>query len=453
MKFLAWETGYVNYIDRFLYSIPFTVGVLFGAIMLSTGFKRRKLFFLRFLLCLILCYAAEYFLWPLAKTYISNTYFFSIYLAYFIFFGLVFGALLFCYDIRPFLSLFYTVNGISAYCIVKFTFYCTGAVILAYGLPVKPYTPLYLLIDVAEFAVIYILLWFMFVKKTFYKDMSDLDKKQVIIPAVIVIISITFGDAHITALITNNDMGLDAAITYKVLLILCNVLTLCLSFNIFLVGKKKREAEIIEEINRQKIKQFEISSEMIKTVNIKFHDLKKQITFLRKVSDGGVINALLDKLENEISEFHGVIKSGSDVLDIILSEKMTYCLSNGIKLSVSASGADLSFMDTMNIVSLFENILDNAIEASLKIADEAMRVISFDLKNELGLINVRCDNFFEGKLIKRGETFVTTKDDVLNHGYGLKSINAIVVQYGGVIKIEILDNLFSLSVAIPVYGK
>lgn len=63
---------------------------------------------------------------------------------------------------------------------------------------------------------------------------------------------------------------------------------------------------------------------------------------------------------------------------------------------------------------------------------------------------IRVVNPYAGELKMLDGLPVTTKEDVLNHGFGMRSIKLIADQYGGYISVATEHNVFKLTVIIPV---
>ena len=86
----------------------------------------------------------------------------------------------------------------------------------------------------------------------------------------------------------------------------------------------------------------------------------------------------------------------------------------------------LSFVDVMDICSIFVNALDNAVESVLKIPDKDKRLIHVTVSRQKEFLLIRFENYFEQDLqIDRGN-LVSTKSDKDFHGYGIKSIRYTV---------------------------
>ena len=60
-------------------------------------------------------------------------------------------------------------------------------------------------------------------------------------------------------------------------------------------------------------------------------------------------------------------------------------------------------------------------------------------------------NYCKNKPVISGESLIaTTKADTKYHGYGLKSMKMVAEKYGGTMSINAEDEMFTLSIVIPV---
>ena len=141
----------------------------------------------------------------------------------------------------------------------------------------------------------------------------------------------------------------------------------------------RRELDAIKNILQNQYVQYRQSRESIDVINRKYHDLKHQIAVLRAEEDPARRSAFLDQMEEEIQHYEAQNKTGNSVLDTVLTGKSLYCAKHQIKLTCVADGARLSFMDVMDICTLFGNALDNAIECELSIPDKEKRLIHLEV--------------------------------------------------------------------------
>ena len=155
-------------------------------------------------------------------------------------------------------------------------------------------------------------------------------------------------------------------------------------------------------------------------------------------------------MEEEIRNFEAQNRTGNDVLDTLLNAKMLQCMKRDISMTCVVDGTLFSFMDTMDICSLFGNALDNAIEYEEKITEKEKRLIHVTACAQKNFLVVRFENYCEEQM-DFGKAFpATTKDNIQFHGYGLKSLRYTARKYGGEVSVNTENNWFVLKVLIPM---
>ncbi|HHW89590.1 MAG TPA: sensor histidine kinase [Clostridiales bacterium] len=207
----------------------------------------------------------------------------------------------------------------------------------------------------------------------------------------------------------------------------------------------KQEMQILEHMLYLQKQQFKTSKDTIDIINIKCHDLKHQISQL----EGRLSESELNELKDAISIYDLSVKTGNDVLDVILAEKSLKCWQNAIKLNCMVDGAILSFMRSSDIYSLFGNAIDNAIDAVQKLEDPDKRVISLSVKRAMGMVAIHIENYYKGALSFENDLPKTTKKDVRYHGFGLKSIKMIAQKYNGFMSFDASNYIFKLNILLP----
>lgn len=209
------------------------------------------------------------------------------------------------------------------------------------------------------------------------------------------------------------------------------------------------ELEAVQNTLQVQYQQYKQSRESIDLINMKYHDLKHQIGYLRDETDASKRNAFLDRLEKDIKSFELQNKTGNAVLDTILTSKSLYCYKHGITMTCVVDGKLLDFMETMDICSIFGNALDNAIESVLRIEDKEKRLIHVTVSSLNDFVMIRIENYYEDTLKTDGENYVTTKRDKRYHGWGIKSIKYTADRYDGAVYINTDNNWFDIKIAIP----
>ena len=210
------------------------------------------------------------------------------------------------------------------------------------------------------------------------------------------------------------------------------------------------ERDTLHGITEMQYKTYQLSRESIDMVNQKYHDLKHQIVLLKEEANSQKSLEYLDQMEKEIKIYEAQNKTGNRVLDAVLTAKSTHCQNRGIELKVIADGKALSFMNDMEISSLFGNMLDNAIENVEKQKDHDKRLIRLYVDQEKGFLRIRMENYCDEKVKFRNGMPVTTKHDRYLHGYGMKSIQKTVQKYNGSVVASQENNWFMLRILIPL---
>lgn len=211
----------------------------------------------------------------------------------------------------------------------------------------------------------------------------------------------------------------------------------------------RHELEGMQTILHNQYVQYQQAQEAVDLIHYKYHDLKHHIIALRAQENAEERQSYLDKMEEEIRTFEAQNKTGNEVLDTMLNAKMLQCMKKGITMTCVADGTLFSFMDTMDICSVFGNALDNAIEYEEKIAEEK-RLIHVAAHAQKNFLIIRFENYCEEQLDFDRTFPATTKRDKNFHGYGLKSLRYTVKKYNGAVDVATEDNWFVLKILIPM---
>ncbi len=247
--------------------------------------------------------------------------------------------------------------------------------------------------------------------------------------------------------------------SYQIMLGICQLYAMFTCFLFLLVQRMQRKEMLawraLEEnkaIWNQRKLQYQLSRENMEMMNRKFHDMKHQIAALSWTGCNSVQrDAFVEELQKMVRIYGSDIDTGNEALDAILMEKSLYCSVHGIQWNCVADGTFLSFMDVVDLYTMLGNALDNAVEAVERAADAEKRLISVRICKEKGFALIQIKNYFEGTLRFQGDLPATSKQDAGEHGYGLRSIQAIAEKYHGTMSVKAEDGFFILNMIIPVY--
>jgi hypothetical protein len=299
------------------------------------------------------------------------------------------------------------------------------------------------LLTLFVFSLVYFLVYWLFIRgHGQIKGSRKTIKFKAIISFIVIFIGI-FLSRLTTDNPQRNDLSLLAESIYA---IISSILILIILFSLEENDKIQNELDITTELLHREKEQYKLSKENIELINMKCHDLKHQIMALKE--DGSAKH--IQEVENAVKIYDSAVKTGNDVLDVILTEKSLVCEKNKITLTCMVNGEDLSFMDNMDIYSLFGNALSNAIESTSKIEDEDKRCISINVKTVGNMLSSHIENFYQGNLSFSKDGLPLTDKDKNYHGFGVLSMDRIVKSYDGVMNINAKNGLFCLDFVIPI---
>ncbi|MCD8382334.1 MAG: GHKL domain-containing protein [Clostridiales bacterium] len=231
--------------------------------------------------------------------------------------------------------------------------------------------------------------------------------------------------------------------------ILVCALALSVQFGLFHSNRLQRENETIRLLLQNEQKQHALQAENVALINRKCHDLKQQIAAIRQMTRAPEQEQELARVEEAISFYDSILKTGNDALDAILGEKRMVCEKEQIRLNYMGDGSALDFLQAVDVYTLLGNALDNAIESVRSEEDVEKRFVLIEIRQTAGMAVIHMENYCGRPLQFVDGLPETTKGDRRYHGYGMKSIRYLVNQYGGTLSVDQKDCRFVMNVAIP----
>ena len=292
-----------------------------------------------------------------------------------------------------------------------------------------------------SFAAVYALCWFFFARRIRSGSFVNMQNGKLIATAAVIVV-ITQG----LSLWLNHAFA--SVIICRVYAVFCSVLALLVQFNFFREGDLRHKNDLLEQLLRKEREQYEISKENIDLINMKCHDIKKNLNMLLALGQSQSAKELTKESLDIVNIYDSALKTGNEALDILLMDKGLRCQNENIKISCMADGESLSFMAPSDIFSLFGNALDNAIEC-VRQEKEDDRIILFKTAHRGELLYVHIENRCSVPPVFKGGFPVTTKSDRRMHGFGSRSINYIAEKYKGNVRMYYEDGWFNLDVLFP----
>ena len=216
------------------------------------------------------------------------------------------------------------------------------------------------------------------------------------------------------------------------------------------LARYRQDNEEMQKFIANKMQYYQMSRDGITSLQIKCHDLKHQIDFIRNEKSASKRESYLAEMEKVVTLRDAEMNTGNAILDTVLTSKSLRCAEEGIVMTCFADAHDMGFIDMMDICSIFGNAIDNAIECVEKIADQNMRLIKLTVRTQNRFLLIRVENCTDKAIDLNGGQPATTKENKESHGYGIKSIRKAAEKYGGCMTLEQQDGWFIMTVLIPL---
>lgn len=179
------------------------------------------------------------------------------------------------------------------------------------------------------------------------------------------------------------------------------------------------------------------------------HDLKHHITILEQYISSGENQAALHYLDTMYGKlpFHKLNYSCNNaILDSILSVYQKQFEDHGISVTIKGLYPEDIKIDDFDLCVIFSNLLLNAVEACTKIENKDNRKIDVSINSYGIYVNIVVKNTYA--IIS--PSLHTLKNDITNHGFGLKNVKESVENNNG--KIEISHDTDTFCVDVLLQG-
>ncbi len=178
-----------------------------------------------------------------------------------------------------------------------------------------------------------------------------------------------------------------------------------------------------------------------------YHDMKNHLLLLQaQAGNGQDVQNSIQELKDQIQEYENYYHTGNEFLDIIIRDKAKAAKERSIDFSVVISFEAGSFIESLDISTIFGNALDNAIEASEKLPEDRRLITVRSNRVRDMLVTTVENNAAPEQAISGG----TTKEDTFSHGFGLPNIRKAVERYGGQCSMKAENGMFILKILIPI---
>lgn len=217
------------------------------------------------------------------------------------------------------------------------------------------------------------------------------------------------------------------------------------------IAKKNQEIlyqTMIKTQLKEQCKMYDSVGTVYRNLRILQHDLKNELLCVQNYvehEENQKAIQYIEKITNtKLSMVHEYVKTGSEILDAMINIKLNYAREHGIEIYCNI-GVSLDGYNENDIVMLFSNAIDNAIESSVQ---QVKKKIVVTMTNRRNYLCITIENAIDTSVLKNNARLSTTKTDKELHGLGTQSMQNMIEQYDGMIDFYERNGMFVVDMMV-----
>ena len=234
------------------------------------------------------------------------------------------------------------------------------------------------------------------------------------------------------------------------------ILILFSSFLVFynrssLIRQSEKISELTIENQKRKLDEQYLSvlEKSNDDMQILAHDFKNHLIYVRNLENVEDIDSYIDKIYPDIEKFQRTGTSQNKTLEVILSKYTSICELKNIQFLTDIKNANLSQVESVDLIALTNNLLDNAVESAEKSADK--KIIFTLTRSSSFMDKLTIQNSCDEPPKQSAGKLISYKIIGTFHGTGLKSVKKVCEQYGAnyAWNYDSEQHLFTTTVLMP----
>ncbi len=252
--------------------------------------------------------------------------------------------------------------------------------------------------------------------------------------------------AYVSSMISDQSNGA------SIIVMMFGFLFIDFSFIIFFhrmstLREKESQFILVEQREKMEIQAYQDLESKFRQSQKIVHDMNRHLRVLRdsiQQTQDKQSERYITDLEEIASQLVPPIRNQNRILEIILNTIFERCREKNIKLEMDIEDFSLDFLSDIDIIAIFSNLLDNAIDACDAI--DKGKEIKVSLNKCLNLMILEVTNFVQPNHIVSLNRSAKTG----HMGLGITIINQAVEKYNGVFSWKQHNNEYIATVTIPI---
>lgn len=225
---------------------------------------------------------------------------------------------------------------------------------------------------------------------------------------------------------------------FKLSLVLGNLLLLFSNIIVFYINEliikyNHKYTQIL--LDKQKEKNtsdyYELLREQNENSKVLIHDITKHLNTIKQLSENknSNVSQYISEIVNDFSVMNPIDYCNNSTVNLITHRYYEICKKNNIIFTINIKNTNIDFMKELDITSLLDNLLENAVESTLQTND---KFIDFSIcTRNSNFIIIKLSNSCNKKPKYINGILVSSKNTSSTHGIGTRSIKRVVAKYNG----------------------
>lgn len=212
--------------------------------------------------------------------------------------------------------------------------------------------------------------------------------------------------------------------------------------------------ELRERISQEKIKSQMMNqhyldmNELYKGTSRLIHDFKNQMYTMSIAYENGkkeTAEAIMRQFADECANIKMKFSTGSDILDIILNDKLTKASLLGIRFEFTKGNIKLNWIKEFDMITIFGNVLDYTLEINENFNKE-QKYIKMSIIEKHNMVIIKTSSSINNTFINTKDLFYDNRN--INHKYCLQNIKKSIDTYNGEYDITIKNDLCEILILL-----
>ena len=247
---------------------------------------------------------------------------------------------------------------------------------------------------------------------------------------------------------------------YSFFSVVAGILLLFVNYVIFTVYDQMGQSADLQSLNRLYEQQLDLCSHQAQERELHYlelrrmrHDMKNHLLGILGMVNAGQAKEAGNYIQKMLDDGIGtstdeISHTGNIVVDSLVNHKYALALKDGIRFEARVFTPSVLPFQSGHLAIIFGNLLENALEACLKLPQEQRYIIlEATYIKEMLQICIKNSSLDDSQKDSNGR-FLTTKEDNGWHGIGLASVEQALAGYDGELFTEYEDGEFLASAVL-----